>query len=194
MTPTNNLASFNPYAANAEYKYAGGMQEYENDAPENFSRGFEPLETLPATWYNTLMNALTKQAQATKTLCDSIYAELSYVIEQTGQTLSASDTTQLKQAIDTLAYLNIASTTVLGGVKSNPIDWGVVVDSTDGTMTVQTVDASTTEKGIVQLYDGTDSTSTTLAPTANAVKGLADTVAGMPTFELVGTTLYITTA
>jgi hypothetical protein len=53
---------------------------------------------------------------------------------------------------------------------------------TDGTSTpVISVDAaSTTSSGIVQLYNGTDSTSTTLAATANAVK---------TAFDLAGTKL-----
>ena len=38
-------------------------------------------------------------------------------------------------------------------------------------------DASTSQKGVVQLYDGADSTSTALAPTANALKGVATNLA-----------------
>lgn len=92
------------------------MQEYEEQAPINFERGFEPLESLPATWYNTVIKELTKQAQAIKALGDSMYAELSNVITAAGYELSAADLTQLKTSLDKL-YATYATTSAAGPVK-----------------------------------------------------------------------------
>ena len=101
------------------------MQEYEQEAPTNFERGFEPLESLPATWYNTLAKELTKQAQATKSVVDSIYAELSNVITSAGYELSAADTTQLITSLNKL-YATPATTSTPGPVTlaSNYTDTG----------------------------------------------------------------------
>lgn len=115
MTPTNDLKSFNTYAAQSRYAYEN-MQEYEEQAPVNFERGFEPLESLPATWYNTVIKELTKQAQAIKALGDSMYAELSNVITAAGYELSAADLTQLKTSLDKL-YATYATTSSAGPVK-----------------------------------------------------------------------------
>lgn len=115
MTPNNELKSFNTYAAQSRYAYEN-MQEYEEQAPLNFERGFEPLESLPATWYNTVIKELTKQAQAIKALGDSIYAELSNVITSAGYDLSAADLTQLKTSLDKL-YATYATTSSAGPVK-----------------------------------------------------------------------------
>lgn len=115
MTPNNELKSFNTYAAQSRYAYEN-MQEYEEQAPINFERGFEPLESLPATWYNTVIKELTKQAQAIKALGDSMYAELSNVITAAGYELSAADLTQLKTSLDKL-YATYATTGSAGPVK-----------------------------------------------------------------------------
>lgn len=193
MTPTNNLQLVPEFArdAGSEYVDAAG---YKNNP--NVARGFRPLETLPAKWYNSLMQILTQQAQATKTLCDSMYAELRHVITSAGLTLDAASSTQLKEAIDKLERLVVATTQQLGSVKSSVADWKVSVDNTTGVMTVNTtkagssdglcstktgdwgvtftdgkgvvntVDASTLQKGLVKLYDNVDDSSTDLALTA----------------------------
>jgi len=52
-------------------------------------------------------------------------------------------------------------------------------------------DGTTSQKGVVQLYDGADSSSTALAATANSVKGVADDLA---TFESDVASTYATLA
>lgn len=168
MIDHNDLLTFPaPYAAqaNPEYLYTS-IAEYLSQAGRNWESGFEPLETLPAKWYNSLLNFLTKQAQATTNLCSSMYAELSNVIG----TLNPAVNNQLLRKLEEMTELHIATASVLGGVKSSYSPWDVRVDDTTGVMSVNTEDASLVAKGIVQLYDDIDSTSTTLGATANAAQ------------------------
>lgn len=77
--------------------------------------------------------------------------------------------TEVQALIDKNKYsLPIATASTLGGVK---IGTNVVV-AADGTISIN--NASTFQKGVVQLSDAVNSTSTTLAATANAVKKAYD--------------------
>lgn len=170
MTPTNNLKAFPKlYASESDYVHKT-FAEYLDAAAENYDKGFEPLQTLPASWYNSLLYLLTEQAQATKVLCDSIFAELQSVLTAGGVEPSASYTNQLLTAIETITKLNTATASILGGIKSSSNKWAIAVDPATSTASVNTVDASTSAKGIVQLNDNINSDSTTQAATANAVK------------------------
>ena len=175
MTPTNNLKAFPKlYASESDYVHKT-FAEYLDAAAENYDKGFEPLQTLPASWYNSLLYLLTEQAQATKVLCDSIFAELQSVLTAGGVEPSASCTNQLLTAIETITKLNTATASILGGIKSSSQNWAIAVDPTTSTASVNTVDASTSTKGIVQLNDNINSDSTTQAATANAVKKAVET-------------------
>ena len=170
MTPTNNLKAFPKlYASESDYVHKT-FEDYLSAAEENYDKGFEPLQTLPASWYNSLLYLLTEQAQATKVLCDSIFAELQSVLTAGGVEPSASFTNQLLTAIETITKLNTATASVLGGIKSSAENWKIAVDPTTSIASVNTVDASTSTKGIVQLNDNINSASTTQAATANAVR------------------------
>ena len=170
MTPTNNLKAFPKlYASESDYVHKT-FEDYLNAAAENYDKGFEPLQTLPASWYNSLLYLLTEQAQATKVLCDSIFAELQSVLAAGGVEPSASYTNQLLTAIETITKLNTATASILGGIKSSSASWAIAVDPITSTASVNTVDASTSAKGIVQLEDSISSTDTTKAATANSVR------------------------
>lgn len=170
MTPTNGLKSFPTiYAEESDYVHKT-YADYLTAAAENYSKGFEPLQTLPASWYNSLFYLLTEQAKATKELCDSIFAELQSVLTAGDVEPSASYTNQLLTAIETITKLNTATASVLGGIKSSADNWKIAVDPTTSIASVNTVDASTSAKGIVQLNDNINSDSQTQAATANAVK------------------------
>ena len=187
MTPTNNLKAFPKlYASESDYVHKT-FAEYLDAAAENYDKGFEPLQTLPASWYNSLLYLLTEQAQATKVLCDSIFAELQSILTAGGVEPSASYTNQLLTAIETITKLNTATASILGGIKSSAANWGVQVDPTTSTASVNTVDASTSTKGIVQLNDNINSDSTTQAATANAVKkAVAAATPGIATTSTAG--------
>ena len=185
MTPTNNLKAFPKlYASESDYVHKT-FEDYLNAAAENYDKGFEPLQTLPASWYNSLLYLLTEQAQATKVLCDSIFAELQSVLTAGGVEPSASYTNQLLTAIETITKLNTATASVLGGIKSSADNWKIQVDPTTSIASVNTVDASTSTKGIVQLNDNINSDSTTQAATANAVRQAV--VAAKPGIATAGT-------
>ena len=175
MTPTNNLKAFPKLYANESDYVHKTFEDYLSAAEENYDKGFEPLQTLPASWYNSLLYLLTEQAQATKVLCDSIFAELQSVLTAGGVEPSASYTNQLLTAIETITKLNTATASILGGIKSSAANWGVQVDPTTSTASVNTVDASTSTKGIVQLNDNINSDSTTQAATANAIRKAVET-------------------
>lgn len=169
MTPTNNLKAFPKlYASESDYVHKT-FAEYLDAAAENYDKGFEPLQTLPASWYNSLLYLLTEQAQATKVLCDSIFAELQSVLTAGGVEPSASYTNQLLTAIETITKLNTATASILGGIKSSANKWAIAVDPTTSIASVNTVDASTSTKGIVQLTDAVNSTESDKAATANSV-------------------------
>ncbi len=126
MIDHNDLRSVQVFAAESEYTdptYPAGT---------NYSRGFEPLETLPAAWYNQLMKILTTQAQATKSVVDSLYAEIASVIEEDGTALDSTKTTQLLGAIKKLAEIPQATATALGGILSSSAANKVLVQA-DGT-------------------------------------------------------------
>lgn len=175
MTPTNNLKAFPKLYANESDYVHKTFEEYLAAAAENYDKGFEPLQTLPASWYNSLLYLLTEQAQATKVLCDSIFAELQSVLTAGGVEPSASYTNQLLTAIETITKLNTATASILGGIKSSANKWAIAVDPTTSIASVNTVDASTSAKGIVQLNDAINSDSTTQAATANAVRKAVET-------------------
>lgn len=74
-------------------------------------------------------------------------------------------------------YQNILQST--GVLPTNTTYWKMIMQlsvSTTWNSVINKVDASTTEKGIVQLIDNASTPSTTLAPTANALKVVNDTL------------------
>lgn len=150
MTSVNGLETFPTYADQAEDLYPT-IESLSQATSENYTRGFMPLETFPAKWYNSMIHALTKQAEQTKLVVDSIYAEIKNLIEDAGLTLTGTDLRQLKKGIATLQKLEIASATKLGGVLSSAADWAVSVNQSTGVMTVNTTSATTTAPGLVQL-------------------------------------------
>lgn len=89
------------------------------------------------------------------------FAELPYVDKTTAE---------IQALVNAAQYtLPKASSSALGGVM---IGANVDVDSTNGKISIK--DATTSQKGVVQLSDSTSSTSTSLAATANAVKSAYD--------------------
>ena len=166
MVATNGLKSFpEKYAENSDYVHKT-YAAYQQAASENYDAGFEPLQTLPATWFNSLFYLLTEQAQATKELCDSIFAEIQSILTAAEVTPNPAYTNQLLTAIERITALQIATGSVLGGIKSSNVAWNVSVNGSTGIASVNTVDASTSAKGLVQLDDTLNSVSTTKAPTA----------------------------
>lgn len=156
MTPSNGLVRFPSYSAEAEMAY-GSLDEFEASYTQNFQDGFQPLQTYPAKFHNTVVKFLFQQAQQTYLLCSSIFNELSNAITDSGQTLDATDLTQLKKAITKLSELQVATATVLGGVKSSAAAWKVAVDA-EGVMSVNTTSATRAAAGLIQLPEGTSTT------------------------------------
>lgn len=89
---------------------------------------------------------------------------------KTTYTLGASVPSNAKFT-DTVYTLPNATSSVLGGVKV-----GTNISVSSGTISV--ANASTSAKGVVQLSSATDSTSTSLAATASAVKSAYDLANG----------------
>lgn len=73
MKSTSNLKPFKTFASE-QTQYIETQDAYESNP--NFERGFEPLETLPATWHNTILQMLTKQAEETYKTVTNILEEL----------------------------------------------------------------------------------------------------------------------
>lgn len=175
-----------PFADRQSDKYYE-LAAYAQAAVTNFDEGFQPYQTFPAKWYNSIIYILTKHAHDTVALVKTMYAELKDTI--TNSTDPATElnpllTNQLRTAIQNLSKLNIATASILGGIKSSSANWDVSVNATTGVASVNTVDASTSAKGIVQLYDGVDSTDTTKAATAAAVKRAYENAGGISSVAL----------
>jgi hypothetical protein len=149
MLETDPLLSFNIFAANATYIDDTYGESPASPGAENYNNGFEPLQTLPATWYNSLLKKLTKQAQFTKTLCDSIYAELCSVIADGNVALDDASVVNLRTALHNLFDLQIAGALTLGGVLSSAAPNKVLVNA-DGTMTPNALADWTSEYGTVK--------------------------------------------
>lgn len=155
MTPTNNTETLPVFASEAPDGLV--IPEYGAEgATDNYSRGFAPLETLPAAWYNTLAFKLTQYAQRNKAVCDSLYNELKSVITAADIELSPTDTSQLLQAIQKLTALQVATADTLGVVKGSSLKKNVLVNA-DGTMTVNALADWEEGDGTVKGYVATAS-------------------------------------
>ena len=160
MKDESGMMQTPPYAAQqTTYIFPGTTWEgYEQEgtrAGENLKRGYEPLETFPAKWHNTVMNRFSIALQQAKVALDGLYDEMNSILSAAQIQPSAGQINQLLLAIQKLTELHIASATTLGGVLSNPSEaWGVEVDQSTGKMKTKTVDATTAQKGIVQLAEG----------------------------------------
>lgn len=87
------------------------QEQYEAEA--NYLRGFDAFETLPATYYNSILQALTIQANSTYQMVKSLWEELSNAIV----TPDPATNTQLKELLDTLATPVAATSEALGTIK-----------------------------------------------------------------------------
>lgn len=173
MVNETKIQATPPYAASSALgNYS--WDELQEFAAENMHRGYEPYETYPAKWHNSVLHQLTVTLEQIKVYCDSIQAELANVLAAAGKEPDPQVTNQLAQSIAKLAELPIATASVLGGVLSTAEDWGVRVDGTTGVMSVNTKDATTAQKGIVQLNSAVNSTSASQAATPKAVKSAYD--------------------
>lgn len=173
MVNETKIQATPPYAASSALgNYS--WDELQEFAAENMHRGYEPYETYPAKWHNSVLHQLTVTLEQIKVYCDSIQAELANVLAAAGKEPDPQVTNQLAQSIAKLAELPIATASVLGGVMSTAEDWGVSVDGTTGVMSVNTKDATTAQKGIVQLNSAVNSTSESQAATPKAVKSAYD--------------------
>ena len=95
--------------------------------------------------------------------------------------LSYLQDTNAVEKYDGSAWVAIAAGDIEGVTASTPLTGG----GTSGTVTIGIQDASTTQKGAVQLTDSTSSTSTTTAATPNSVKSAYDLANGAIAKSLV---------
>jgi hypothetical protein len=103
-----------------------------------------------------------------------ITEEIRNVLVAAGITPDHEDLTQLSDAI--AALISAAAPPLARAINTtSPLQGGGNL-SADRTLSIQ--DGTTAQKGAVQLYGGTDSTSNSLAATAGAVKTAYDAVAG----------------
>ena len=159
-----------PYASQqSTYIFPGtDWEDYEQEgtrAGENLKRGYEPLETFPAKWHNTVMNRFSIAIQQAKVALDNIYDEMKNIMTATEdnagqpitpQTPSAGDVSQVLKAIRNITKLHKATASILGGVLSSAEAWGVAVGA-DGKMSVNTNLATDQHAGLVKsAATGTD--------------------------------------
>ena len=140
MIDKNDLFDFPEYAHEAEAgnKY-DDLAEYadgSSTSQENYRRGFEPLETFPSCWYNTMMGFLSKHAQLTTDIVTSIYDEIQTILADANITPTTLAHDQLERAILKLTELKIATTSQLGGLKASSQWFGVGIDSSTGEATL----------------------------------------------------------
>lgn len=145
MKPSTGIQNTELYAREA----ATGIDTWETYNPTNLERGFEPLETFPAKWFNSLMYQITNTLIQIKRAADNMHDELVSAITGMGIELDASATNQLFRAIQKAAELKIATATVLGGVKASAEAWKVNVDA-NGIMSVNQAAATADSYGSVK--------------------------------------------
>ena len=118
---------------------------------EDIDKGVEPLDSLPADWWNWLWNQITLEEGHTVQFCNSLFAEISTVLTAAGITPKEVNANDLLNAILTLTRA-IATTEVAGSIKSSLVSGRIVVN-TDGTAGVNDLGdptkLATTSKQIV---------------------------------------------
>lgn len=80
--------------------YAGGNPQYMTEPTgDDFANGVEPLDTLPAGWWNWLWNKITLNEGRTVTALDSLVNECLDVLNEAGIIADNTQTNQLKNSI-----------------------------------------------------------------------------------------------
>jgi hypothetical protein len=82
-------------------QYASDAQTIQEPQGTDFSQGVRVGKTVPAKWWNWLFSNVTKRVVQSRSDANDMLAELKNVVTDAGITPSASDNTQLKQAIAT---------------------------------------------------------------------------------------------
>ena len=113
-----------------------------------------------------------------------------YGVRWTNIVNSITGTTPVQ--ISTPSGTPVISVNVASAAATGVVQVGTNIDVTGGG-TISVKSASTTQAGVVQLYDGTDSNSTTLAATANSVNNLQQQIQGLGSGLALGGTLNATT-
>lgn len=145
MRPETGIQNTALYAREA----ATGIDSWDSYNPTNLERGFEPLETFPAKWFNSLMYQITNTLIQIKRATDNMHDELASAITGMGIPLDATVTNQLFRAIQQAAELKVATAAVLGGVKASAAAWKVNVDA-EGIMSVNQAAATADNYGSVK--------------------------------------------
>lgn len=81
-------------------QYASDAQTIQQPQGADYSRGVSVGRTIPAKWWNWLFSNATKRIVQSRNDADNMFTEMKNVVTDAGLTPSASDNTQLTQAIE----------------------------------------------------------------------------------------------
>lgn len=106
MIPSRNFDNFPTFAS------AGTRVSPDN---AKYAAGFVPDDTYPAFWANYFLHGATKGISDLNPVVKSLIDECNYVVTQSGQTLNATDNTQLYTAVRSFTKdrITIDSNTIL---------------------------------------------------------------------------------
>lgn len=90
-------------------QYASDAQTIQEPTGADYSRGVSVGRTIPAKWWNWLFSNATKRIVQSRNDADNMLTELKNAVTDAGLTPSASDSAQLKQAIEAKADEQIHS-------------------------------------------------------------------------------------
>ena len=89
-------------------EYASDAQTIQEPQGSDYSQGVAVGKTIPAKWWNWLFRAVTKRAGQAKADAQDMLTEMQNVVTDAGIALDSADNTQLSQAIDSKADIQIA--------------------------------------------------------------------------------------
>lgn len=88
-------------------QYASDAQTIQQPQGADYSQGVKAGRTIPAKWWNWLFSNVTKRIVQSRNDADNMLTEMKNVVTNAGLTPTASDNTQLTQAIQTKADAQI---------------------------------------------------------------------------------------
>ena len=126
MIPSQPINSLTTYGTEASYITPPSSEE--------LRKGVEPLDSLPADWWNWLWNQITLEEGHTVQFCNSLFAEISTVLTAAGVTPKEANVNDLLTSIQKLIQA-VGTTEVAGSIKSSLVS-GRIIISEDGTASV----------------------------------------------------------
>lgn len=171
MIPSRNFDNFPTFAS------AGTRVSPDN---AKYAAGFVPDDTYPAFWANYFLHGATKGISDLNPVVKSLIDECNYVVTQSGQTLDATDNTQLYTAVRSFSKdrITINSDTILtvnsdtvARITANSVITITLADSVIVGASLRIYNTSAYNQNLkARTPDGNNTTVTLLAGSQNTIE------------------------